>query len=151
MALPIPDKSLDAAAMALVIFFVPHPATGIAEMNRPARRPGRCLCLGLSRWRLPLGTGACRTARRSACRPSPRPVPRRPGSKTSRLWRESGLERVESRVITIERTFADFDEFWTTALLAPTMAYIRSRRSIRRFSPTSKNACAARCGLKTAR
>src|SRR3954470_14363042 len=34
MALPFADNSFDAAAMALVIFFVPDPAAGVAEMAR---------------------------------------------------------------------------------------------------------------------
>src|SRR6266704_1091779 len=34
MALPFPDDSFDAAIMALVIFFVPQPAKGVAEMVR---------------------------------------------------------------------------------------------------------------------
>ena len=40
MALPIPDASVDAAAMALVIFFVPEPAKGVAEMQRIVRPGG---------------------------------------------------------------------------------------------------------------
>jgi ubiquinone/menaquinone biosynthesis C-methylase UbiE len=34
MALPFPENSFDAAVMALVIFFVPDPAKGVAEMVR---------------------------------------------------------------------------------------------------------------------
>ncbi|WP_210253792.1 methyltransferase domain-containing protein [Bradyrhizobium sp. S69] len=34
MAPPLPDTRFDAAIMALVIFFVPDPAKGIAEMVR---------------------------------------------------------------------------------------------------------------------
>src|SRR6202048_2751618 len=34
MALPFPDRSFDVAIMALVIFFVPEPAKGVAEMVR---------------------------------------------------------------------------------------------------------------------
>jgi ubiquinone/menaquinone biosynthesis C-methylase UbiE len=34
MALPFPEDRFDAAMMALVIFFVPEPAKGIAEMAR---------------------------------------------------------------------------------------------------------------------
>src|SRR5258708_8967384 len=34
MALPFPDNSFDVAIMALVIFFVPDPAKGVAEMVR---------------------------------------------------------------------------------------------------------------------
>jgi ubiquinone/menaquinone biosynthesis C-methylase UbiE len=34
MALPFAENSFDAAVMALVIFFVPEPAKGVAEMAR---------------------------------------------------------------------------------------------------------------------
>src|SRR5262245_16736878 len=34
MALPFPENSFDVAVMALVIFFVPQPARGVAEMVR---------------------------------------------------------------------------------------------------------------------
>src|SRR6202040_2237372 len=34
MALPFPNDSFDAAVMALVLFFVPEPAKGVAEMVR---------------------------------------------------------------------------------------------------------------------
>jgi hypothetical protein len=33
------------------------------------------------------------------------------------LWTDSGLDRIETREITVQRTFADFDDFWNTALL----------------------------------
>ena len=40
MALPFPDNRFDAATMALVIFFVPEPAKGVAEMVRVIRPGG---------------------------------------------------------------------------------------------------------------
>ena len=40
MALPLADASVDAATMALVIFFVPEPARGVAEMARVVRPGG---------------------------------------------------------------------------------------------------------------
>src|SRR3954470_221455 len=40
MALPFPDHGFDAAAMALVIFFVPEPPAGVAEMTRVVRPGG---------------------------------------------------------------------------------------------------------------
>jgi ubiquinone/menaquinone biosynthesis C-methylase UbiE len=43
MALPFPEDRFDAAVMALVIFFVPDPAKGVAEM---VRVPGRDLWVG---------------------------------------------------------------------------------------------------------
>jgi hypothetical protein len=43
-----------------------------------------------------------------------------------RLWTAAGLEVVETREITVTRIFLDFDDFWTTTLLAasigPTLA-----------------------------
>ena len=33
------------------------------------------------------------------------------------LWTGAGLDAVETREITVQRTFADFDDFWTTSLL----------------------------------
>jgi hypothetical protein len=42
------------------------------------------------------------------------------------LWRGAGLEAVETRAITVQRTFADFEDLWTTiqlaASLGPTIA-----------------------------
>jgi hypothetical protein len=42
------------------------------------------------------------------------------------LWTRTGLDAVETRDITVQRTFADFDDFWTISLSAssaqPTLA-----------------------------
>ena len=40
MALPFADDSFDAAVMALVVFFIPDPAKGVAEMARVVRPGG---------------------------------------------------------------------------------------------------------------
>ena len=46
------------------------------------------------------------------------------------LWTGAGLEAVETREITVQRTFADFDDFWTTsqmgASVGPTIAAMAS-------------------------
>ena len=34
------------------------------------------------------------------------------------LWTTAGLEVVETRKITVQRTFANFDDFWTTRTLS---------------------------------
>jgi hypothetical protein len=33
------------------------------------------------------------------------------------LWTGAGLDRIETREITVQRTFTDFDDFWGAALL----------------------------------
>ena len=40
MSLPFPENTFDAAVMPLVIFFVPQPAVGVAEMTRVVRPGG---------------------------------------------------------------------------------------------------------------
>src|SRR3954466_15349411 len=52
MALPFPDDTFDAAVMPLVIFFVPDPATGVAEMARVVRPGGLVSAYG---WDMPGG------------------------------------------------------------------------------------------------
>ena len=37
------------------------------------------------------------------------------------LWTGAGLEAVETRAITVQRTFADFDDYWTTILGGPSV------------------------------
>jgi len=37
------------------------------------------------------------------------------------LWNGAGLDAVETREITVQRTFADFDDYWTTILGAPSV------------------------------
>jgi hypothetical protein len=52
------------------------------------------------------------------------PVPLPPSSDVSRaealhkLWTDAGLEGVETRKIEVQRTFPDFDDYWTTAMLS---------------------------------
>jgi ubiquinone/menaquinone biosynthesis C-methylase UbiE len=65
MALPFPEHRFDVAVMALVLFFVPDPAKGVAEMVRVVR-PGGTITAYL--WDLPgggfpHGAGAGRDAR----------------------------------------------------------------------------------------
>jgi len=53
--------------------------------------------------------------------------PRQPSLDASRietlreLWGGAGLDEVETREIEVQRTFDDFDDFWTTTLLVPTL------------------------------
>ena len=121
MALPFADKSLDAAAMALVIFFVPEPARGVAEMARVVRPGG---AVSAYAWDL-LGGGFPLEPVHEQMRGmnTPPKMPPHPEAaelaNLKALWAGAGLTEIETRVITIERRFEDFDDFWNTALLSP--------------------------------
>ncbi|MBS1790035.1 MAG: class I SAM-dependent methyltransferase [Acidobacteria bacterium] len=123
MALPFPDDSFDVAVMPLVIFFVPEPAKGVAEMARVVCPGGIVTAYG---WDM-LGGGFPYEALLSEMRglgiavPEP-PNPGAASINTLRdLWTDARLEAVETREIIVQRTFADFDDYWTTVLGAPSV------------------------------
>ena len=116
MALPFAADSFDAAVMALVIFFVPDPARGLAEMRRVVRPGGMVVAYA---WDA-LG-GASPHEPIQAEMPALGLTPLLPPSASASrmealrdLWLDAGLEAVETREITVQRTFADFDDFWKT-------------------------------------
>ena len=55
-------------------------------------------------------------------------APRPPRSDVSgeealrRLWMSASLDAIEVREITVQRTFADFEDFWTTSMMAATVS-----------------------------
>jgi SAM-dependent methyltransferase len=119
MALPFADNSFDAATMALVIFFVPEPPTAIAEMARVVRPGGQVVSYA---WDMENGgfPNEPILAEMRAMGLSPTRPPSPAASRTENLrmlWTDAGLDRIETREITVQRTFADFDDFWGAALL----------------------------------
>ena len=123
MALPFPDDAFDAAVMPLVIFFVPEPAKGIAEMARVVCPGGSVSAYA---WDM-LGGGFPYEALWAEMRAMGAAVPLPPSPDASRidamrdLWTGAGLEAVETREITVQWTFADFDDYWTTILGGPSV------------------------------
>ena len=128
MALAFPDDRFDAAFMALLIFFVPEPAKGVTEMARVVRPGGTVAAYA---WDLP-GGGFPLEPVFSELRALGQKIlgPPRPEASAMQamreLWTGAGLQEVETRKITVQRTFADFDEFWTvstaTGSIKPTLA-----------------------------
>jgi SAM-dependent methyltransferase len=114
MALPFPAGRFDAAVMALVLVFVPDPAKAVGEMVRVVR-PGGTLAAYM--WDM-LGGGFPPEpifAEIRAMGVAPAQPPRLDASGIDALrglWSGVGLEAVETREIGVERTFADFDDFW---------------------------------------
>ena len=120
MAQPFHDDTFDAAVMALVIFFVPDPANGVAEMVRVVCPGGTVAAYA---WDI-LGGGFPHNAMQVEMRAlgvTPLLPPNAPASRMEAmrdLWAGAGLDAVETREITVQRTFVDFDDFWTISLMA---------------------------------
>jgi SAM-dependent methyltransferase len=114
MALPFSEGRFDAAAMALVIFFVPDPVKGVAEMTRVVCPGGTVAAYA---WDM-LGDGfplepVFQEMRAMGMTPGGPPSAAASRMEALRaLWTGAGLDAVETRVIAVQRTFADFDEFW---------------------------------------
>jgi SAM-dependent methyltransferase len=120
MALPFPENRFDAAVMALVIFFVPDPAKAVAEMVRVVA-PGGTVATYV--WDNVGGGSPTEpiNAEMRAMGLTPLAPPSAGASRMDALrhfWTTAGLDAIETREITVRRTFADFDDFWTTSLLA---------------------------------
>lgn len=123
MAVPYPDDSFDAAVMALVIFFVPDPAKGVAEMVRLVCPGG---IVAAYAWDMP-GGGFPYATLQAEMRAMGVAVPVPPSVNASRievmqdLWTGAGLDAVETREISVQRTFADFDDYWAAILGGPSV------------------------------
>ena len=124
MALPFADRAFDVATMALVIFFVPEPAKGVAEMVRVVAPGGQVAAYA---WDM-AGGGfplepiliELRASGFSPLRP-----PSADASKIEilqQLWKDAGLVEVETRRIDVQRTFVNFDDFWEASTLGASMA-----------------------------
>ena len=123
MAQPFPDDTFDVAVMPLVIFFVPDPAKGVSEMARVVCPGGTVTAYA---WDM-AGGGFPYEALHAEMRALGLAVALPPSPDASRidamrdLWTGAGLQAVETREITVQRTFADFDDYWTTILEWPSV------------------------------
>jgi SAM-dependent methyltransferase len=124
MALPFPDRTFDAAVMPLVIFFVPDPARGVAEMIRVVCPGGLVTAYA---WDFD-GGGFPYEVLQAEMRglgvaPLVPPSPDAARIDAMRdLWTAAGMDGVETQQITVQRTFADFDDYWTTILGGPSVS-----------------------------
>jgi len=124
MALPYPNDTFDAAVMALVVFFIPEPPRGVAEMARVVR-PGGFAAAYV--WDLVSGGGPSEavTIQMRDMGLSPPRAPRAEASTPEglhALWIQAGFVDLEARVVRTQRTFTDFEDYWSTTIAAPNIA-----------------------------
>jgi ubiquinone/menaquinone biosynthesis C-methylase UbiE len=133
MALPFHAGRFDAAVMALVLVFVPDPVKGVEEMVRVVRPAGM---VSTYIWDMldggfPLDPILVEMQGMGISPPRP---PRMDASRMETLrdlWSGAGLEAVETREITVHRTFAGFDDFWMAKVKAPSLAPVVAAMSPR--------------------
>lgn len=124
MALPYEDDRFDVAVMPLVIFFVPEPARGVAEMCRVVRSGGLVSAYG---WDLD-GTGFPYEPLLIELRAAGFEVPSPPSRDAAGMtqlcvrWHDAGLRDVEAWPITVQRRYDSFDDYWQTVLGGPNAA-----------------------------
>ena len=123
MALPFPDNSFDVAVMPLVLFFVPEPPRGVAEMARVVCPGGLVTAYS---WDM-IGGGFPYQALQAEMREMNAVVRVAPNPDASRmkvvreLWEGAGLQDVETHEISVQRTYENFDDYWTTILKGPSV------------------------------
>ena len=126
MALPLDNNSFDIAVMALVIFFVPKPRKGLAEMIRVVKSGGT---VASYTWdTINQGSPSSLIGRQlSEMGFTPESPPNPQVSEITalgKLWSSGGLIDVESQIINVERQFRDIEEYWKIASLFPNIQKI---------------------------
>lgn len=113
--LPFADHMFDAAAMALVINFVPDGAKAVAEMKRVVKPRGT---VGAYVWDN-LGGGFVQRPLVEALIAMGVEVPAGSGLKNTRieelrtLFEQAGIDNVATRTIEIVVSYQDFDDYWS--------------------------------------
>jgi ubiquinone/menaquinone biosynthesis C-methylase UbiE len=136
MALPFPNDSFDIAVMPLVIFFVPEPARGVAEMARVVAPGG---IVSAYSWDM-RGGGFPYHSIREVLQGMGLITPEAPSEDASRtevmqqLWQDAGLADVTTRAITVERSFASFEEYWDIVQGGPNLSRTLAGLSVQQGS-----------------
>ncbi|MFG6447874.1 class I SAM-dependent methyltransferase [Roseateles sp. BYS180W] len=124
MALPYAAAQFDQAVMPLVIFFVPEPARGVAEMVRVLAPGGWASAYA---WDM-AGGGfpyhlAQQLLRELGCPVVLPPSPEASDLPTLQaLWTQAGLTQVQTTVFTVQRRYASVEDYWQTLLCSPSLS-----------------------------
>jgi SAM-dependent methyltransferase len=130
MNLPFEANRFDYATMALVLFFVPDPAAGAMEMVRVTKREGS---VSAYVWDV-LEGGLPNEVISAQLRQLDIAYPMAPSAEVSRMgqlhetWVDAGLNNIETKQISVHRTFDNFQEFWDITTLSPSIGPIVKSR-----------------------
>lgn len=137
-ALELPDASVDKTLSLLVMNFIPDAGKALREMIR-VTRPGGVVAAAVWDyggememlrvfWDEAVALDSTMAARDERNMPLCKP------GELGALWRANGLQRVEDAPITIELSFASFDDYWGPFLggQGPAGAYVASLPDSRR-------------------
>lgn len=128
MALPWNERSFDAAVMPLVIFFVPEPRRGVSEMARVVAPGGLVTAYA---WDME-GGGFPYAALQTEIAAQGIIMPSAPSAAASKLeimqelWQDAGLSDIETTVISVQREYASFDEYWEIVQNGPSVKATRA-------------------------
>lgn len=123
MHLPVADATADIAVMALVLFFVPEPAVGVAEMCRAVRSGGM---VAAYHWDFPGGGFPLASIGEEMSKLGVPPHLASSSAVSSiaastALWQGAGLQQVRTCEITVHRQFDSFDDFWNSGRSSNTL------------------------------
>lgn len=123
MQLPVEDAANDIAVMALVLFFVPAPAVGVAEMCRAVRSGG---VVAAYHWDV-MGGGfplfdIADEMQKLGVSPNLAPSSEVSSIKASTLlWQQAGLQRIRTCEIAVQRRFDTFYDYWSSGAPSNTL------------------------------
>ncbi len=125
MQLPVADATFDAAVMALVLFFVPEPATGVAQMCRTVRRGG---VVAGYHWDMrgggfPLADIGIELRELGIAPTLPPSDAASTLEASTALWQAAGLVDVRTTQFTVQRRFDSFDDYWASAASSNTVRH----------------------------
>jgi SAM-dependent methyltransferase len=123
MRLPVADAAIDAAVMALVLFFVPEPAVGVAQMCRAVRSGG---VVAAYHWDIlgggfPLADIGVEMLKLGLPPRLPPSVEASTIDASAALWHGAGFHQVRTCQITVQRVFDSFDSYWSSAATSNTL------------------------------
>lgn len=125
-ALPLPDASVDAAVMALVLFFLPDPGQGLRELVRVTRAGGT---IAAYHWDI-AGGGFPLQPILDAVRAAGYEPQQPPSTWASALqasagmWQDAGLVDVHTCQFEVQRCFDTYEDYWRTAYGSPRLRHL---------------------------